>query len=364
MKKLLVVFMIGLMLISGGCAANGGDSVFATINDSPVYQSEMDYYFSSNFLDYYSNYYDYFLTYMGVDLMDEESAKTTLSDMEKYCWDVVNKGEIIRQVATEDYAITWEDNYLKDVLPNGAYRSLMINDMYKDLFYAVQDEMLAAIDVSEDDAKAAYDADPTKWDSRRSSHILIKADPADEAAMSAAYDKAVGLIDQLNDGADFAELAKANSDDGSAKDGGALPNYINVSGVDVESGTSLYEEYTAAVFAFEKVGDYSLVPVKTQAGYHIIKLDDIRSGYDASVDAVKASLKSVSNEDVSARLDELLTAKKDSATIVMKGAFHYYDPNAVVDDGTTDTGATDEGATDTGATDEGATDTGATDEGA
>ena len=123
------------MLVCAGCSSAGKDAVFATINGNDVYQSEVDYYFASYFQNYYDNYYSYFMTYMGVDLLDEESAKDTLAELEGYAWDIARQGELICQIASEDYGLTWEDNFLLDVLPNGNYRSIKANNMYSQLFY-------------------------------------------------------------------------------------------------------------------------------------------------------------------------------------------------------------------------------------
>lgn len=101
-------------------------------------------------------------------------------------------------------------------------------------------------------------------------HILIAPDVKDDAtdeekseAEVVAYNKAVDLINMLNEGADFEQLAKDNSDDtASASNGGAINNVTKESYV---------TEFYNAAYALEE-GKYTTTPVKSEYGYHIIYL--------------------------------------------------------------------------------------------
>jgi len=95
----------------------------------------------------------------------------------------------------------------------------------------------------------------------RASHILLKTEGKDDAAVKA---KAEEILKQARAGADFAELAKKYSEDeASAKQGGDL---------DYFGKGRMVPEFDQAVFSMEPgtISD----PVKTQYGYHIIKLVD------------------------------------------------------------------------------------------
>ena len=95
----------------------------------------------------------------------------------------------------------------------------------------------------------------------RASHILLKTEGKDDAAVKA---KAEELLKQAKAGADFAELATKSSEDvDSAKNGGDL---------DYFGRGRMVPEFDQAVFAME-AGQVSDL-VKTQYGYHIIKLID------------------------------------------------------------------------------------------
>lgn len=107
----------------------------------------------------------------------------------------------------------------------------------------------AEADFSEDDVKEYYDNQIP--DGTRVAHILVE----DE-------DKANELIDELNDGADFAELAEEHSQDpGSASNGGEYA---------LEAG-QMVPEFEEAAMALEE-GEITEEPVESNFGYHIITM--------------------------------------------------------------------------------------------
>ena len=133
-----------------------------------------------------------------------------------------------------------------------------------------------AIDVSDEQAKQYLVEHLDKYSSeeqRRVSHILIEGD--DEA-------KAQAILDELNAGADFATLAEAKSDDfGSASEGGSL-GWIERDVMD-----PAFEE---AAFALKKAGDVTGL-VKSDFGYHIIKLDELKDSVAKPYEEVASEIK-------------------------------------------------------------------------
>ena len=105
------------------------------------------------------------------------------------------------------------------------------------------------------------DSLPLQQNGLRLSHIQIKIKP-NPALEKAAFLKADSLVQRLDKGEPFADLAKAKSDDFSAKDGGDL-GYT-------KRGT-LDPDFERAAFSLD-AGDYTKVPVRTRFGYHIIKV--------------------------------------------------------------------------------------------
>ena len=124
------------------------------------------------------------------------------------------------------------------------------------------------IKVTDDEVKAYYDRLGKEI---KASHILV----ADEAA-------AKKLKKQLDKGADFAKLAKKNSTDtSSAENGGELGWF----GPDEMVGA-----FTDAAYSMKK-GEVS-DPVKSDYGYHIIKVEDTRDKkVDGTLDEKKDEIK-------------------------------------------------------------------------
>jgi len=111
----------------------------------------------------------------------------------------------------------------------------------------------------------------------RASHILLKTEGKTDADVKA---KAEAILKQVKAGADFAELAKKNSEDESnAKNGGDL---------DYFGRGRMVPEFDQAVFAMQP-GQISDL-VKTQYGYHIIKLVDKKSAATRSLAEVRQQL--------------------------------------------------------------------------
>jgi peptidyl-prolyl cis-trans isomerase D len=111
----------------------------------------------------------------------------------------------------------------------------------------------------------------------RASHILLKTDGKDDAAVKA---KAEDLLKQLKGGADFATLAKKYSEDeASAKNGGDL---------DYFSRGRMVPEFDQAAFALTP-GQLS-DPVKTSFGYHIIKVTDKKPGVTRPLSDVQPAI--------------------------------------------------------------------------
>jgi peptidyl-prolyl cis-trans isomerase C len=103
----------------------------------------------------------------------------------------------------------------------------------------------------------------------KAAHILVD----DEA-------KAVELIAALGGGADFATLAQENSKDGSAEQGGDLGYF---------AASDVVKPFGDAAFAME-AGTYSKTPVKSDFGFHIIKVEDKRMTEPESFDTLKQYL--------------------------------------------------------------------------
>jgi peptidyl-prolyl cis-trans isomerase C len=112
-------------------------------------------------------------------------------------------------------------------------------------------------------------------------HILFRvANPNDEKASKEAEDKVKAAIARLKNGEDFAKLANELTEDPSGKkDGGDLGYFTK---------DQMVPEFSAAAFKLEK-GQIS-DPIKTQFGWHVLKVEDRRKREPPDFDKVKAQL--------------------------------------------------------------------------
>jgi peptidyl-prolyl cis-trans isomerase C len=148
--------------------------------------------------------------------------------------------------------------------------------------------------VTDADVKARYDAEIAKMPKEEevhARHILVKTE-----------DEAKAVIKALDEGKDFAELAKEKSTDPNKSDGGDLGFFRK---------GQMVPEFETAAFAMEK-GSYSKTPIKTQFGFHVIKVEDRRAAPAPEFDKVKDQVKQVIMRD---KYMELLKSSKAEAKI-------------------------------------------------
>jgi peptidyl-prolyl cis-trans isomerase D len=112
-------------------------------------------------------------------------------------------------------------------------------------------------------------------------HILIKVDQgADAKADAAAKAKAENILKQIKAGGNFAELAKANSDDPGSKDQGGELGFL-------KRGATV-PEFDQAAFTLP-VGQTSDL-IKTKFGYHILQVEEKQTAHTRSLDEVKSTI--------------------------------------------------------------------------
>ncbi|MFQ5470526.1 MAG: SurA N-terminal domain-containing protein [Gammaproteobacteria bacterium] len=137
---------------------------------------------------------------------------------------------------------------------------------------------------AEDELRQLYEEKISDFgveEERRASHILIKVeDDSDNDQVEAARTKAEELLTRIKAGESFEDLARAYSEDtGSAANGGDL---------DFFGKGLMVKPFEDAVFTMS-IGEVSDL-VKSQFGYHIIKLTDINEGKTKSFEEVRDKL--------------------------------------------------------------------------
>jgi peptidyl-prolyl cis-trans isomerase C len=141
---------------------------------------------------------------------------------------------------------------------------------------------------SEDRLKARYEAflkEQPAHEEVRARHILVKTEA-----------EAKSIIAELEKGADFAELAKKHSTDTAAGEGGDLGYFAR---------DEMLPEFSEAAFA-TPAGKFTKTPVKTEFGWHVIKVEDHRVKQPPSFDEARAEIgKLLARDIIEANVKEL-----------------------------------------------------------
>jgi peptidyl-prolyl cis-trans isomerase C len=167
---------------------------------------------------------------------------------------------------------------------DNARQSIIINAMLAD--YVKKNP------VSDAQIKAEYDRYKSQVGDKEyhARHILVETEQ-----------QAKDIIAKLKGGAKFEDLAKQSKDPGSGANGGDL---------DWASPASFVPEFSKAMTSLQK-GAITETPVKTQYGYHVIKLEDVRAAKVPALDEVKQQIAdSLQQKKLATFRDELMKKAK------------------------------------------------------
>ena len=184
-----------------------------------------------------------------------------------------------------------------------------------DYVEVTSDSLAQAVEIDEEQIQKMYqqyvDAVSGR-EERKARHILIQS----SEAPAAAKEKIELLAKQLEQGADFSELAKEHSEDtGSASEGGDL-GWVALG--------DMVKPFEQALFEMQK-GTVSGV-VETQFGYHLIKLDDVRGETIESIEVKRYEFEDELKKDaiasifydISERLAALAYENPDNLDVVVE----------------------------------------------
>jgi len=219
-----------------------------------------------------------------IRLLDEKAAAAniTITDAEM-------DAELNKMIAMQKPAVTLEEFKQKIIAYGYSFDQwkAQIGTMLKHQKLVVA-EYPEKSKVTVADANAFYVQNKRRYDlpeQVRASHILIKTDLSDpnsdpNTVKAAAKAKAEDLLKQVKEGADFAELAKANSGCPSAAQGGDL-NFFRKG--------QMVPAFDKVAFALE-VGKVHDEVVETQFGYHVIKVTERKDAAVTPFDEVKDTI--------------------------------------------------------------------------
>jgi len=203
-------------------------------------------------------------------------------DIEKLVKDKVVTDEILTQEA-ERRGLAASADYKQQM--DLARQSILIGLLSADVDKKAS---VSDADVQKEYEKFKAQSSGTEY---RVRHILVEKE-----------DDAKAIVAQLKAGAKFEDLAKKNSKDtGSAENGGDL---------DFASPSAYVPEFSQAMIKLKK-GEYTDVPVKSQFGYHIIRLEDTREAKFPPLAEVKTRIQQrLAQQKAAAFRDELKAKAK------------------------------------------------------
>ncbi|MFB4163735.1 peptidylprolyl isomerase [Alteribacillus sp. JSM 102045] len=196
----------------------------------------------------------------------------------------------------EEYGVE-EDEELLSMLQTQFQLPIESIDDFKNDFLKPQlvlEELATAdVEINEDDKKTYFEKNQEDLESISARHILVE----DE-------DTANKILEKLENGEDFAELAKEHSTDpGSASEGGELDTF---------SRGEMVEEFDEAAFSMEP-GEIS-DPVESEFGYHIIEVLEKNETYEELEAEIEERLK----EEQAKSAEEVMQELKEEANIDIK----------------------------------------------
>ncbi|MBR1376559.1 MAG: peptidylprolyl isomerase [Bacilli bacterium] len=301
MKKKLFVVLVASLLVTG-CVKTpkleSGEEILAEIDGkqytaNDLYEKMKDSYGTSALIDLVDRF---IISQELSDTTSEEAqAKSYIAQMKSYyessgyTWsEVLANNGFTEDSLLEYYAL----NYEKETVAKKYYESI-ITDKEIEKYY--KDEIIGDIT-----AKQILIVPETNTD---------MTDEEKEEANTKAYNKALEVIEKLNNGEDFSELAKEYSDDDSASIGGTLAPFNKQSNYPTE-----FIEQAIKL----DVDNYSKTPIKSSYGYHII--------YIVSKDE-KPSLDDVKDSIISTLAEEKMEDNENYLNTAWKGLREKYNLN-------------------------------------
>lgn len=290
LKKGALLFALATVAIvaacgSGNTSENGNsDDVVAIVNEVEITRSVFEQQLEAQMRQYQAQ---------GMQIDDDQR-----SEIEEQLLDQLIARELILQdgrdrgIAPSDEDVAAQLEQIRAQFPSEeafeealAQQNLTIEEIESDIAEQMvieeilQGDVLRDTDIGEEAAREFYDENPELFETPpqvRASHILVLTQNMDESEREEARDRIEDIRARIDQGEDFAELAREYSEDGTARDGGDLGFF---------SQGQMVPEFEEVAFDLE-VGEISGI-VETQFGYHIIhKTDESDEGVQTFEEAL------------------------------------------------------------------------------
>ncbi len=288
------VLLLTLAVVAvAACARNSEDAV-ATVNGSVIERSALNRQLQQQLAQYEAQ---------GYEIQDEQRAMLEEQVLDQLIIrELVLQDGTARGIVPDDAAIqemmleirsqfpdeeTFNEVLEREGLTLEALEASIVEQMIVEEI--LEGDILVGVGVDEQTAREFYDANPDLFatgNEVRASHILIRTDGATADERAEARATLEGVLDRIEGGAAFAELAQEYSQDGTAERGGDLGFF---------GRGQMVGEFEQVAFDLE-VGETSGI-VETQFGYHIIRVTDRREAGATSFDEVRAQIQQFLGQD-------------------------------------------------------------------
>ncbi len=293
-KKILVISLIALCMCGCGKVAKLSNGEDAVVKFEKLEGISVD--------TLYDSLKDRYAVSILIDMIDSKILFKDYADKEKEAEDYADEQvkSLQKNYESEEELLNAINNYygyetikeFKEYIKLNYFRDLATTDYAKK-------------QITDDEINTYYDNEIVG--DIEASHILITPDVKNDAteeektkAEEKAKKEAEDIIEKLNNGEDFSELAKKYSkDDSNKNNGGALGKF---------NKGDMEESFETAAYNL-KVNEYTKEPVKTSNGYHIIKKT---KEYD------KKELKDVKEEIIETLANDLIENDKTISITALK----------------------------------------------
>lgn len=177
----------------------------------------------------------------------------------------------------------------------GVKQLSQLKSIYNDSFTAqkYKESMVDAVPVDEEKLAAYYEENKASFDVNTVRHILVAYEEgAEESVIQEKKKAAEDILVRVNNGDDFAELAKEFSEDPGSKDTGGV--------YQVQQNGQYVPEFEEWAFS-HKVGETGIV--ETDYGFHVMRMENISDSLDSQREVITASYK---NQQIQTQISEAM----------------------------------------------------------
>ncbi len=299
----LVVAAIFTTIIVGGAAATG--SYFWANNNAYAAKVNGETISTKEYIEFVDRAKKQYAGQIGADF-NSEAGQNMLKTLKKNIMDSLVDMSVMKQAA-KDKNLTVDaeeketkfkeliksryqgnEEAFKEALEQNKVTRAEFDEQFADqlLLQKLFNDIVKDVKATDEDIKKFYEENIARFktpEQLNAQHILIKADPENEAEVNKAKAEAEKLIAQIKGGADFGKLAEKHSqDEGSKVKGGDLGGF---------SKGQMVLPFEEALLKLDK-GEVTASPVKTRFGWHIIKRGETTPETTRKLEEVKPLISS------------------------------------------------------------------------